>query len=109
MADPKTSQNEGKVDAEHYVLRLYVSGATPRSVVAIKNIKEICETHLRGRYDLQVIDILQQPARARDARIEAVPTLIKQRPPPMRRLVGDLSHRDRLLVGLGLTSSRTPG
>jgi len=109
MANPKTSQNAGNVDAERYVLRLYVSGVTPRSIVAIKNIREICETRLRGRYDLQVIDILQQPTSARDARIEAVPTLIKQRPPPMRRLVGDLSHRDRLLVGLGLTSSHTPG
>jgi circadian clock protein KaiB len=85
-----------------YVLRLYVSGATPRSVAAIENLREICETHLEGRYDLQVIDIYQQPALAREADIIAAPTLIKELPLPLRQLVGDLSERERVLVGLDL-------
>ncbi len=87
---------------ENYVLRLYVSGATPRSVSAIENIREICESHLQGRYDLQVIDIYQQPELARNAGIIAAPTLIKQLPLPLRKILGDLSETERVLVGLDL-------
>lgn len=89
-------------DVSDYVLRLYVSGATPRSVAAIENLKEVCEAHLQGHYDLQVIDIYQQPALAREADIIAVPTLIKRLPLPLRQLVGDLSEKERVLVGLDL-------
>ncbi|MDD5033434.1 MAG: circadian clock KaiB family protein [Methylococcaceae bacterium] len=89
---------------EHYVLRLFVSGATPRSTLAIANIKTICEAHLKDRYDLQVIDIYQQPELARSEDIVATPTLIKQLPPPLRHLVGDLSKQERVLVGLDLTT-----
>lgn len=88
--------------AEQYVLRLYVSGATPRSAEAIANLRDICETHLKGRFDLQVIDIYQQPELVRDQQIIAAPTLIKQLPLPLRRLVGDLSKEERVLVGLDL-------
>ena len=89
--------SEGK-----YVLRLYVTGLTPRSTQAIATIKAICEEHLSGRYDLEVIDIYQQPALAQGAQIIAVPTLIKKLPLPLRRLIGDLSDEERVLLGLDL-------
>ncbi len=85
-----------------YRLCLYVAGMTPRSSRAVANIKEICEEHLQGRYTLEVIDIYQQPALAMDDQIIAVPTLIKRLPLPLRRLIGDLSDRDRVLAGLDL-------
>jgi circadian clock protein KaiB len=85
-----------------YVLRLYVSGSTAKSALAVENIKRICEQHLKNRYDLEVIDIYQQPSLARDEQIVAVPTLIKRFPPPLRRLIGDLSNQERVLFGLDL-------
>jgi circadian clock protein KaiB len=85
-----------------YVLRLYVSGSTLKSALAVENIKRICEQHLKNRYDLEVIDIYQQPNLARDEQIVAVPTLIKRLPSPMRRLIGDLSNLKRVLFGLDL-------
>lgn len=85
-----------------YVLRLYVTGMTPRSTRALANVKEICEEHLEGRYHLQVIDIYQQPGLAKGEQIIAVPTLIKKLPPPLRRIIGDLSDRERVLLGLDL-------
>ena len=85
-----------------YVLRLYVSGSTLKSALAVENIKRICEQHLKNRYDLEVIDIYQQPNLARDEQIVAVPTLIKRFPPPQRRLIGDLSDLKKALVGLDL-------
>jgi circadian clock protein KaiB len=85
-----------------YVLRLYVSGSTSKSALAIENIKRICEQHLKNRYDLEVIDIYQQPNLARDEQIVAVPTLIKRFPHPVRRLIGDLSNVNKVLFGLDL-------
>ncbi len=85
-----------------YVLRLYVAGNTSRSNQAIASLREVCETHLKGRYELEVIDIYQQPELARRDQLIAVPTLIKQLPLPLRRIVGDLTKKDRLLVGLDL-------
>ena len=85
-----------------YVLRLYVSGSTSKSALAVENIKRICEQHLKNRYDLEVIDIYQQPNLARDEQIVAVPTLIKRLPSPLRRLVGDMSNLKRVLFGLDL-------
>jgi circadian clock protein KaiB len=85
-----------------YVLRLYVSRSTLKSELAVKNIKQVCEQHLRGRYDLEVIDINQQANLARDEQIVAVPTLIKRLPLPLQRLVGDMSDLDKVLFGLDL-------
>jgi circadian clock protein KaiB len=85
-----------------YELRLYVAGMTRRSARAIANIKEICEEHLKGRFALEVIDIYQQPLLAEGDQIIAVPTLLKKLPPPLRRLIGDLSDRERVLIGLDL-------
>lgn len=99
---PETVQSAEQNETENYVLRLYVSGATPRSVAAIENIRKICDTHLKGRCDLQIIDIYQQPELAGKMQIIAVPTLIKQLPPPLRQLVGDLSEKERVLAGLEL-------
>ena len=85
-----------------YVLRLYVSGSTAKSGLAIESIKRICEHHLKNRYDLEVIDIYQQPNLAREEQIVAVPTLIKRFPLPLRRLIGDLSNPKKVLFGLDL-------
>ncbi len=85
-----------------YTLRLYVAGVTPRSANAIRNIKKICEEHLRGRYDLQVIDVYQHPTLAEGEQIIAAPTLIKKLPLPLRRFIGDMSDTEKILVGLDL-------
>ena len=85
-----------------YVLRLYVSGSTSKSSQAIENIKRVCEQHLKNRYHLEVIDIYQQAHLARDEQIVAVPTLIKRLPPPLRRLIGDMSDLKKVLFGLDL-------
>lgn len=87
---------------EHYLLRLYVTGVTPQSVRAISNVKKICEEHLRDRYELEVIDLYQQPELAIEEQIIAAPTLIKKLPLPLRRIIGDMSKSDRILVGLDL-------
>jgi len=87
---------------ENYVLRLYVTGLTSNSTRAIANAKALCEKHLHGRYDLQIIDIYQQPTLAKGEQIIATPTLIKKLPVPLRHLVGDLSNVERVLMGLDL-------
>lgn len=88
-----------------YVLRLYVTGSTSRSLRAIENIRRICNEHLEGRYDIEVIDIYQQPSLAKDEQIIAAPTLIRKLPLPLRRLVGDLSDEERVLFGLDLRAA----
>ena len=85
-----------------YVLRLYVAGATPRSTEAILNIKKVCEEHLKGRYELEVIDIYQQPTLAEGEQIIAAPTLVKKLPLPLRKFIGSMHDVDRILVGLDL-------
>ncbi len=85
-----------------YVLRLYINGSTLKSTLAVKNIKQVCEQHLNGRYDLEIIDICLQAQLARDEQVVAVPTLIKRLPRPLRRLIGDLSDQDKVLFGLDL-------
>ena len=91
-----------KKSKERYLLRLYISGITPRSTTSIERIKRICEDHLEGRYDLEVIDIYQQPLLAKGEQIIAAPTLIRKLPLPLRRIIGDMSNVDRVLVGLDL-------
>jgi len=88
--------------AERWELRLYVAGQTPKSLRALANLKKICETELRGKYRIEVIDVLAHPERARVDQIVAIPTLIRKLPPPIKRLIGDLSNKDRTLVGLEL-------
>ena len=99
----KVSQAQRKkAKPEQYALRLYVTGTTPRSRRAILNLRNFCEEHLAGRYVLEIIDIYQQPELAREGQIIAAPTLVKQLPLPLRRLVGELSDEARVLVGLDI-------
>lgn len=91
-----------KEDNGSFLLRLYVAGTTPKSVRAITNIKKICEEHLIGRYDLEVIDLYQRPGLAKGEQIIAAPTLIRKLPLPLRRIIGDMSDTERVLVGLDL-------
>ena len=94
-----------KQESAHYSLRLYITGMTTRSTDAIAAIKRICEEFLPGRYDLEVIDIYQHPEQAREAQVIASPTLLKSLPLPLRRLIGDLSNRERVLIGLDLAKT----
>ena len=86
----------------HYTLRLYVTGATSQSLRAIANVKKICEEYLKGRYELEVVDLYQQPQLAQGEQIIAAPTLIKKLPLPLRRIIGDMSTTERVLAGLDL-------
>jgi len=90
---------------DRYVLRLYITGMTPRSARAVKNLQAICDEYLDGRYDLEVIDIYQQPVLVKGEQIIAAPTLVKKLPLPMRRIIGDMSNRHRVLLGLDLVPS----
>jgi circadian clock protein KaiB len=93
-----------EVAANRYILRLYIAGQSPKSVKAIANIKRICEENLQGRYELKVIDLYQQPQLARGEQIIALPTLIRKLPVPLRRIIGDMSNTERVLVGLDIRS-----
>jgi len=95
--------------AERYVLRLYVTGMTSRSARAVTNLRAICDEYLDGRYDLEVIDLYQQPVLAKGEQIIAAPTLVKKLPLPMRRIIGDMSNRERVLAGLDLVRSPDRG
>ncbi len=99
---PKATIAQRKIVSSHYVLKLYVAGQSPKSVHAITNIKKICEENLHGRYALDVIDLYQQPQLAQGEQIIAVPTLIRKLPPPLRRIIGDMSNTERVLVGLDI-------
>jgi circadian clock protein KaiB len=106
-AKNKTTQQElekalQKTKKEKYILRLYVAGITPRSTKAIMNVKETCEEYLKGRYELVVVDIYQQPKLAQGEQIIAAPTLIKKLPLPLRRVIGDMSDKEKFLVGIDL-------
>lgn len=85
-----------------WCLRLYVAGQSPRSIQAFQNLKELCETHLAGRYEIEIIDLIENPRLARGDQIVAVPTLVRKLPEPVRKIIGDLSNTDRVLVGLDL-------
>jgi circadian clock protein KaiB len=87
---------------EKYVLRLYVTGLTPRSTRAITTVRDVCERHLPGNYELEIVDVYQQPARVSRDQIFAIPTLVKCEPAPQRIVIGDMTNRQRLLFGLGL-------
>ncbi len=94
--------------AERYLLRLFVTGSTPRSSEAIRNIRAVCEEKLAGRYDLEVIDIYQHPERLKPEQIVVTPTLVKKLPLPVRRIIGDLSDKERVLVGLDIIPQEPP-
>jgi circadian clock protein KaiB len=100
-AGPKKKRPAKKPEKE-WVLRLYVAGQTPKSLMAFANLKRLCEEHLAGRYVLEVIDLQKHPHLAEGDQIVALPTLVRKLPEPMRRIVGDLSNTDRVLVGMDL-------
>jgi circadian clock protein KaiB len=89
-------------DADRWNLRLYVAGQTPRSLSAFKNLKEICEEYLKGKYHIEVIDLMENPTLARGDQILAIPTLVRKLPQPIRKIIGDLSDAERVLVGLDI-------
>jgi circadian clock protein KaiB len=91
-----------KPDNDHWQLRLYVAGQTPKSIAALGNLKKLCETHLAGRYEIEVIDLLENPKLAAGDQILAIPTLVRKLPTPMKKIIGDLSNEVRVLVGLDL-------
>lgn len=101
MASEPDDDRNSPSDPE-YVLRLYVTGQTPRSLAAIENLKQICEQNLAQRYSLEIVDIYQNPEACKEQQIIAAPTLIKTLPLPLRRIIGDLSNQDKVLVGLDL-------
>jgi circadian clock protein KaiB len=87
---------------ERWELRLYTAGQTPKSLAAIRNLQKVCDEHLPGRYDIEIIDLLKNPRLAKDHQIVAIPTLVRKLPDPMRKIIGDLSDTERTLVGLQL-------
>ena len=105
-AKPKSKSPAASRDrpngTDHWNLRLYVAGTTPKSLAAIANLRTFCEEHLAGRYSIEVIDLLENPKLARSDQIVAIPTLVRKVPAPMRKIIGDLSDRDRVLVGFNL-------
>ena len=106
MTTLETAPAAGAEPDGGWCLRLYVAGQNPRSVRALQNLKALCETHLAGRYDIEVIDLLVNPMLARGDQIVAVPTLVRKLPEPVRKIIGDLSNTERVLVGLDLRPRR---
>lgn len=96
------SKKAARAASQEYLLKLYVAGQTPKSVQAFANLREICETHLKGRYRIEVVDLLQNPALARGDQILALPAVVRQLPPPVKKIIGDFSNAERVLVGLDL-------
>jgi len=103
----RSKQNRRK--SQVWKLRLYVAGQTPKSIRAFANLKTLCEEHLKGSYRIEVIDLLEQPQLARGDQIIAIPTLVRKLPPPVRKIIGDLSDTERVLVGLDVRLEDLPG
>lgn len=101
ITEPKRTR-AAKPARPEYVLRLYVAGQTPKSIQAFSNLKTICEAHLAGRYEIEVIDLMQNPALAHGHQILALPAVVRQLPPPVKKIIGDFSNAERVLVGLDL-------
>jgi len=100
VADDDNEPDGG--DASKWNLRLYVAGQTPKSIAAFSNLKRVCEEHLPGKYDIEVIDLMKNPQLAQGDQIVAIPTLVRKLPEPVRKIIGDLSNTERVLVGLQL-------
>lgn len=107
IRSPSRPSKPGQAD-ERWNLRLYVAGETPKCVQAFQHLKEICEEHLQGRYSIEVIDLLKNPTLASGDQIIAIPTLVRQLPPPVKKIIGDLTNTERVLVGLNLVAVVQP-
>ncbi|MDB5124635.1 MAG: kaiB 2 [Mucilaginibacter sp.] len=105
MTEQRGVTDGGDCNGDFYKLRLYVTGASPNSSRAISNLRDICEKHLKGKYELEIIDVYQQPLMAESEQIIALPLLIKKFPSPERRMIGDLSNTEKVLKGLSLAES----
>ena len=102
------NKNEpGQEAQEKWLLKLYVAGQTPKSVAAFANLKRLCETHLKGKYEIEVVDLLVNPTLAKGDQIVAVPSLVRQLPPPVKKIIGDLANEEKVLVGLDLRPARS--
>jgi circadian clock protein KaiB len=99
---PEPIESDTMLDQDTYILRLYVSGQTKKSLAAFANLMKICEEHLSGKYSIEVIDLLENPQLAKGDKILAVPTLVRKLPEPIKKIIGDLSNTERVLVGLDL-------
>ncbi len=97
-----TTRKAVDVQEEKWELRLYTAGQTPKSLAAIRNLKKVCEEHLAGRYEIEIVDLMKNPRLAKDDQIVAIPTLVRKLPDPVRKIIGDLSDTERALVGLQL-------
>jgi circadian clock protein KaiB len=108
MKRQSTSNNQSRrtVTPKQWQLRLYIAGHTPKSVAAVANLKHICEEHLAGEFEIEVIDLMENPRLANDDQIVAIPTLVRKLPEPIRKIIGDLSDTEQTLVGLQLRSSK---
>lgn len=105
----KSVESAGERQSEQqdptWLLKLYVAGQTPKSISAFTNLKRICETHLKGQYQIELVDLLVNPQLAKGDQIIAVPTLVRQLPPPVKKIIGDLAKEERVLIGLDLKSA----
>ncbi len=101
MAKPLSKLKRSKGD-ELWELRLYVAGQTPKSITAFENLKKICDEHLAGKYRIEIVDLMKNPQLAKGDQIVALPTLVRKLPPPIRKIIGDLSNTEKVLVGLNL-------
>lgn len=99
---PKKKSAQRALDKEAWILRLYVAGQTTKSITALANLKKICEEHLAGKYRVEIVDLLKNPKLARGDQIIAIPTLVRQLPPPVKKIIGDLSNTQRVIVGLDI-------
>ncbi|MGB9940315.1 circadian clock protein KaiB [Methanosarcina sp.] len=103
---PQAIESDTVPEDDIYILRLYVAGQTKKSLAAFANLKKICEEHLGGRYRIEIIDLVENPQLAKGDQILAVPTLVRRLPPPIKKIIGDLSNTERVLVGLDLLPER---
>ncbi len=90
----------GPAETQKWILRLYVAGKTAKSVTAFANLKRICETHLKGQYQIEIVDLIENPSLAKEDQIVAIPTLVRRLPPPLKKIIGSLADEERVLVGL---------
>lgn len=101
---PPTETPSMGTENESWILRLYIAGQTPKSLTALSNLKKICEEHLAGKYTIEIIDLQENPGLARKDQIMAIPTLVRKLPPPIKKIIGDLSNTERVLIGLDVIS-----
>lgn len=108
MSETMDTDIDADLDPGHYRLRLYVAGQTAKSLTAMANLKRVCEEHLSGRYEIEVIDLVKNPQLAAGDQILAIPTLVRRLPAPLKRIIGDLSNTEKVLVGLDIRPQATP-